>query len=206
MNLMNAFDSLKVYGEVPSIPIMLRYVLGNVRIKKNICVKPMDIFYIAYPENFKRFYKTFDKFVWISRMPMDTYLSDMETGYMYLSYLSRKEREGIRVKFFDRWENVYSHYFANEDKWHLVRYEDLTNDTAETFNALSDYLGLDFSPEKLDLEALNLNWDGGDTKILETGDIHTKSRFRYKKEMHEGQIDLFMNRLGEKIARLGYDI
>ncbi len=206
MNLMKAFDSLTIYGEMPSIPIMIRYILGDARVNNNICAKPMDLFYLAYPENFRRFYNNFDKFVWISRIPMDTYLSEMETGYMYLSYLSKKEVRGIRTKFFDRWKKVYSHYFANEDKWHLVRYEDLTENTAETFEELSRYLDLDHSPKKLQLDSLDVKWDGGDTKILNSDSIHTKSASRFKEEMKDEQIDLFKDRLGDEMERLGYDI
>ncbi len=206
MNLMKAFDSLTIYGEMPSIPIMMRYILGNARVNNNICAKPMDLFYLLYPENFKKFYKSFDKFVWITRVPMDTYLSEIETGYMYLSYLSRKEVEGIRTKFFERWKKVYSHYFANEEKWHLIRYEDLTTDPARTFERLSEYLDLDHSPDKLELDILDIKWDGGDTKILNTDGIHTNSTFRYEEDMTDKQIELFVDELGEEMRRLGYDI
>lgn len=204
-SLMSMFEDINIYGETPSIPVLLRSVLGRGKVEDNTCVKPIDAFYL-HPVVGYDYFDWFDKFVWISRIPMDTYLSDIGTGYMYLSYLSREEREGIRVKFFERWKRIYKHYFDNKDKWYLVRYEELTHDPYKVLNKLSDYLGLDYDHHNFDLDKLDIRWDGGDTKILSTDTIHAQSRFRYEDEMTESQIELFRENLGSEMEELGYMI
>lgn len=206
MNLMKTFDSIDVYGEVHSLPIMLKSLMRNDKPEKDICLKPMDFVYLLLKSDYKKYFKVFDKFVWITRMPMDTFLSEMETGYMYLSHMSKKEKNGIRTKFFDRWKKIYSHYFDNDDKWYLIRYEDITDNPLKEFKDLSNYLDIDFNKEKLDLSSLNVRWDGGDTKILKTNKIHKKSRYRYKNEMNDKQINLFDDYIGNEINKLGYRV
>jgi hypothetical protein len=165
----------------------------------NVCVKPMDLFYL-----FKRcpLYGCFDKFVWLARDPRDAYLSAVESGFAYLFWTKGQREQGIDLSLLRRWKRIYRQFTHNRQLWYLVRYEELVTEPERVLRQLLDYLDLPY--EKLyPFERFKLR-KGGDPKLRKTSSVHSKSIGRYQEELSPEQLSVFQEQLGEEMQVLGY--
>jgi hypothetical protein len=199
-HILNAHSKVRSYSDANSL-LVLPALLAGYTPEENICVKPMDTFFLHRP---RLLYRRFDKFIWLARDPRDSYLSSLEVGYAYGTsmWLPGKKLHGIDVGLLKRWQIVYRQYFRRKRRWHLVRYEDLVTDPDPVLRGLFDYLELPYEKvypfEKFNLAA------GGDPKLTKTKTIHKKSVQRYKERLTDIQIRVFRKFLGKEMKALGY--
>lgn len=197
-HVLNGHSEIQSYSDLSSFWAAM-YALAGRRPKSHICVKPMDVLYLQSTFDF---YRYFDRFIWLARDPRDSYLSAVESGYAYWFWPPGKKQEGIDLGLLRRWRRVYRHYFDHPERWHLVRYEDLVSNTDETLKGILDYLELP-SERLVPFSKFNRG-HGGDFKIARHSDVCTKSTQRHEKEFTAAQRALFLERLGDEMAQLGY--
>ena len=198
-HILDGHSAIDAYGDLSSIPAFWRCWVDRVS-QRNVCIKPMDVLYLQQRVNF---YAHFDKFIWLSRDPRDSYLSTIESGYAYLMWRKGEQREGIDLGLLRRWQRIYRHYLERPERWHLVRYEDLVSDPVPTVKGILDHLELSY--EKLFPFPRFKRRHGGDYKITEHKNVTAKSKARYLREMSPAQLDVFDAMLGTEMAALGYD-
>ena len=196
-HLLNQHSQVHSYSDVSSLPVLaalkLRLPLNN------ICVKPLDLFYLRPRIGLL---KHFDKFVWLTRDPRDSYLSSIRSGYAYLFWRRGRRIEEIDVGLLERWQRIHRHYFNDRGRWHLVRYEDLTQTTGQTTAALLTYLGL--PTESLRPFDKFVPVTGGDMQLTGQTDVHANSVARYTSELTPAQLKVFRDVLGDDMTALGY--
>lgn len=199
-HILNAHSKIRSYSDANSF-LILPALLSGYTPEGNICVKPMDNFFLFRT---RLLYRRFDKFIWLARDPRDSYLSALEAGFAYgfSLWLPGKKLHGVDVGLLNRWKRVYRHYFKRENRWHLVRYEDLVRDPAPVLKGVFEYLELPY--EKV-YPFEQFNWAaGGDPKLRKTKTIHKKSVRRYKEGLSRLQQRVFKKFLGKEMRALGY--
>lgn len=200
-HILNTHSRIRSYSDANSM-FVLPVLLAGYTPPENICVKPMDTFFLGRP---RLMYQRFDKFIWLARDPRDSYLSSLEVGYAYGTslYLPGKKLHGIDVGLLRRWKRVYRQYFSGHGRWHLIRYEDLVSDPEPVLHRLFEYLEVPY--EKVyPFPKFNFIAAGGDPKLSETKTIHKKSVQRYKEKLNALQLRVFKKFLGKEMKALGY--
>lgn len=198
-HVLDGHSQIEAYGDLSSVGALLRRATGLAD-RTHLCIKPMDLLYLQPGHGF---YRHFDRFVWIARDPRDSYLSALESGYAYLLWPPGRRREGIDLGLLRRWQRVYHrHYFAQPERWHLLRYEDLVSAPAPTLARLLRYLGV--AQEPLFPFPQFKRRHGGDYKLRQHRTISTGSRERHRGQLTARQEDVFEEVLGEDMAALGY--
>lgn len=199
-HMLNGHSEIRSFSDANSF-LLLPALLSGYSPEGNICIKPMDNFFLFR----SRFlYRRFDKFIWLARDPRDSYLSALEAGFAYGSslWLPGRKIHGIDVGLLHRWKRVYRHYFQLKNRWHLVRYEDLVSNPDPVLHDLFAYLELPYEKvypfRKFNLAA------GGDPKLVKTKTIHKKSVSRYQERLTGPQLRVFEKLLGKKMRALGY--
>lgn len=199
-HILNAHSEIRSFSDANSF-LILPALLSGYTPEGNVCVKPMDNFFLFRT---RLLYRRFDKFIWLARDPRDSYLSSLEVGFAYGSslWLPGKKLHGVDVGLLKRWKRIYRQYFQRKNRWHLVRYEDLVNDPDPVLKDLFEYLELPY--EKV-YPFEKFNWAaGGDPKLKETKTIHKKSVRRYKEGLTRIQQRVFEKFLGKEMRSLGY--
>lgn len=196
-HLFNQHSQIRAFSDLTSFPVLAGLGLGLPL--RNVCVKPMDLFFLGADT---RILDRFDKLVWLSRDPRDSYLSAIESRYAYLFWPKGRRERGIDVGLLDRWRRIYSHYFADPARWHLVRYEDLVEDPETQLTRLLDYVEL--PKEELIPFSKFLPIAGGDMKLRGQTGIHNKSIQRHLRKMRPDQRAIFARELGPMMEQLGY--
>jgi hypothetical protein len=172
---------------------------SGIPIKGNICVKPLDYIYY-FKSTF--LYRTFDKFIWITRDPRDAYLSAFEIGYAYIFWLPGKKERGIDLGQLKRWKLIYQHFFTHRNLWYLIKYERLVSQPDETLKDLFNYLEI---PAEKVYPFKRFKWFGnGDPKLTQTTTLHSNSVMRHKAEMSKQKQEIFFRYLSKEMAQLGY--
>ena len=72
-HILHQHPDLKSYSDLSSFLVLPKLLLGSK--VDQICVKPMDIFYLGREIPLRN---KFDRFIWISRDPRDSYVSSLE--------------------------------------------------------------------------------------------------------------------------------
>lgn len=199
-HMLNGHSKIRSFSDANSF-LLLPALLSGYTPEGNICIKPMDNFFLFRS---RLLYRRFDKFIWLARDPRDSYLSALEAGFAYGSslWLPGKKLHGIDVGLLHRWKRVYRQYFQLKNRWHLVRYEDLVSNPDPVLHDLFEYLDLLY--EKVyPFERFNLA-AGGDPKLVKTKTVHRKSVQRYKERMTAAQQRVFKKLLGKEMRALGY--
>lgn len=198
-HLLSEHSRIRSYSDLSSLGILPLLLMGYTP-DEPICVKPIDVFFTV---SFPRLYRVFDKFIWLARDPRDSYLSALEVKYAYNFWLPGKKIRGIDVGLLRRWKIIYNTYFQYQDRWHLVRYEDLVEDQEKTLQGIYQYLNLPY--EAVD-RFRQFHWlrQGGDPKLRNTSRVHRNSVRRFLKEMSPGKQKVFTRFLGEEMRTLGY--
>lgn len=199
-HILNEHSAIRSFSDASSF-LILPALLSGYTPDWNVCVKPMDNFFLFRT---RLLYRRFDKFIWLARDPRDSYLSSLEVGFAYGSslWLPGKKLHGVDVGLLKRWKRIYHQYFHRKNRWHLVRYEDLVNDPDPVLKDLFEYLELPY--EKV-YPFKKFNWAaGGDPKLKETETIHKKSVRRYKEGLTRIQQRVFEKFLGKEMRSLGY--
>ena len=116
-HILDQHSALRAYSDVSSL-----YVLGRMALclppRTNVCVKPLDIVYLRRRAGLTRH---FNRFVWITRDPRDSYLSAIKSGYAYLFWRPGRIINGIDVGLLRRWRQVHRHLLSGRRGWHVVR-------------------------------------------------------------------------------------
>jgi len=199
-HILNSHSQVRSYSDASSL-LVLPALLSGYTPPENICIKPMDNFFLFRT---RLLYRRFDKFIWLARDPRDSYLSALEVGFAYgvSLWLPGKKLHGIDVGLLQRWKRVYRQYFRRRNHWHLIRYEDLARHPEPVLNDLFAYLDLPYERvypfEKFNRAA------GGDPKLSQTRTIHKKSVKRYQEGLTNLQQRVFKKFLGKEMKALGY--
>jgi hypothetical protein len=197
-HILNEHSQIQSYSDANSL-LVLPVIMAGYDPPGNVCVKPLDVFFMFRN---KRLLDVFDKFIWLARDPRDSYLSALEIKFAYNFWLPGKKFRGIDLNLLKRWRVVYRTYFKHQDRWHLLRYEDLSQKPEETLRKLFGYLDLPYEPV-YPFQEFNL-MAGGDPKLRQTRTIHKKSVTRYKKQMPRQQQMVFRRFLRTEMRKLGY--
>ena len=197
-HILGQHSALTAYSDVSSLYVLGRMAMG-VPVHGNVCVKPPDIVYLTKQADITHH---FNRFVWITRDPRDSYLSAIKSGYAYLFRRPGRTVSGIDVGLLQRWRRVHRHILTGAHRWHVVRYEDLVTDPEPTLGRLLGYL--DLPPERLlpfpRFSVLN----GGDYKVQHTRDVRASSVRRYRKVLTPAQLRVFERHLSGPMRSLGY--
>lgn len=197
-HILNEHSQIRSYSDVNSLLMLPLFLTGH-KPNVNVCVKPLDIFFMIDND---KFYGVFDRFVWLARDPRDSYLSAFEVKFAYNFWLPGKKLRGIDIGLLKRWRLIYKQYFNNSHRWHLVRYEDLVTKPHQVLQRLFRYLEVPYE-NVYPFKKHNL-LSGGDPKLRKTKNIHTSSVTRYKNEMALGQQMVFRWLLRREMLVLGY--
>lgn len=197
-HILNGHSAIRSFSDLSSSLVLPRILLGAAP-GGNVCIKPMDLLFLQRRLDF---YPKFDRFIWLTRDPRDSYLSSIESGYAYWFWRRGKMEEGIDTGLLARWRRIHRHYFDNRQRWKLVRYEDLVRQPETTVAAILDYLQLPH--ERLfpfdDFSMVH----GGDYKLARSNTVCSRSSRRFERSLGPAQIALFEQQLGEEMAELGY--
>ena len=197
-HILHQHPKISSYSDLNSLLILPPLVCGVPL--NNVCVKPMDLFFLGQSIFFRN---RFDRFVWITRDPRDSYVSSIEYKWASAIWPKGRRVKGIATGLVRRWKRVYRHYFTEPERWHLVRYEDLATKPEETSAKLLEYLGLphhnvvDFGHFK--------GLGGGDMKLRKENTVHPKSVFRFRRVLSMEQQQVFADMIGGEMRQLGYD-
>ncbi|KPL08226.1 hypothetical protein AMJ86_01480 [bacterium SM23_57] len=197
-HILNQHSQIRSFSDVNSLGILPALFMGY-EPPGNVCVKPLDIFFMLDSE---KFYGLFDKFIWLARDPRDAYLSAFEVRFAYNFWFPGKKLRGIDIGLLRRWRRIYRQYFHNSSRWHLVRYEDLVTHPGGVVGKLFAYLGVP-SEDVVSFDKHNI-LSGGDPKLRKTKSIHNRSVFRYKRQMPKRQQKVFKWFLRSEMRLLGY--
>jgi hypothetical protein len=197
-HMLDGHSALRSLSDLSSIAALAQLAAG-IRLSGNLCVKPMDLLYLQRTFDF---YRRFDRFVWLTRDPRDSYLSAVESGYAYLFWPRGRMEAGIDTGLLERWRRIYCHYFDHPDRWYRVRYEDLVQAPEPSLRALLSYLDLPY--ERLHPFSRFRLRHGGDYKITRHRDIREGSRQRHERELSSEQRAVFERHMGSEMQALGY--
>jgi hypothetical protein len=202
-HLLDQHSQIHAYSDFNSLFVLPSALLGK-RSSYHRVIKPLDLFYL-YSRS--PFYKRFDKFIWIARDPRDAYLSAEEAGplYKYFLWLPGKRRFGIDTGLLRRWKRTYRHYLRNQERWFLIKYEDLVTQPRIVLKKLFRFLEVPFE-KVFPFQPFSLFPAGGDYKLGKTSSVHTKSVGRFHTGLNAKQKRLFRNLLGREIKQLGYPL
>jgi len=139
-HILNEHSQIRSFSDVNSL-LMLPIILAGYEPQRNVCIKPLDIFFLLGSD---RFYAKFDKYIWLARDPRDSYLSAFEVRFAYNFWFPGKKLRGIDIGLLRRWRLIYRQYFSNSSRWHLVRYEDLFTHPKLVVRNLFRYLGVTY--------------------------------------------------------------
>lgn len=168
-----------------------------------LCLKPMDLLFLS-SSLLGCAAKRFDRFIWLTRDPRDSYLSSLDSGYAYLLWPPGPKASGVDLWLLRRWKWISARYLEAPEGWHLVRYEDLVTRPEEVIRNLFDYLGL--SAERLLPFSRFSLLHGGDYKIRRTSTVHSRSVTRYKEKLSPEQLGVFHRMLGPEMQAFGYQV
>ncbi|MGK0186738.1 MAG: hypothetical protein ACI9R3_002521 [Verrucomicrobiales bacterium] len=197
-HILHQHPTIKSYSDLNSLLVLPPLICGVPM--DNICVKPMDLFFLGRSIFFRN---RFDRFVWITRDPRDSYVSSMEYKWASASCRKGKRVNGVATGMLKRWKRVYRHYFKEPDRWHLVRYEDLATHPKETTGKLLDYLGLP-PANVLEFDQFK-GLGGGDMKLRKENTVHRKSVYRFRKTLTLEQQQVFTDMIAPEMEMLGYN-
>jgi hypothetical protein len=197
-HILSGHSMLCSYSDLSSFWMLVRSLPGLAP-ASHVCVKPMDLLYLQESIDF---YRRFDRFIWLTRDPRDSYLSTIESGYAYLFWLPGQKQHGIDTGLLKRWQLIYRHYFQHPQRWHLVKYEDLVTKPDKTIRGLLHYLELPF--ERLYPFKRFDRKHGGDFKIANHTDLTSESAQRHQRELNPAQNNLFYDFLHQEMQALRY--
>jgi hypothetical protein len=197
-HILNGHSMLRSYSDLSSFWMLVRSLPGLTP-ASHVCIKPMDLLYLQESIDF---YRRFDRFVWLTRDPRDSYLSTIESGYAYLFWLPGQKQHGIDTRLLKRWQLIYRHYFQHPQRWHLVKYENLVTKPDKTISELLNYLNLPF--ERLYPFKRFDRKHGGDFKIANHTNLTSESALRHQRELNAVQNALVCELLREEMQALGY--
>jgi hypothetical protein len=202
-HILNEHSQIRAYSDFNSL-FVLPPALASLHTDRHQVIKPLDLFYV-YARN--PFYDRFDKFIWIARDPRDSYISAEEAGpiYKYLFWPPGEHKLGIDTGLLERWKRTYHHFFSDEARWYLIKYEQLVTTPREILKGLFSYLEVPFQ-KVYPFRRFRLLRAGGDYKLRKTKNIHSKSVGRHRTIFNPGQQALFRQLLGPQIKRLGYPL
>jgi hypothetical protein len=202
-HLLGQHSQIHAYSDFNSLFVFPSALLGK-RASYHRVIKPLDLFFL-YSRS--PFYEQFDKFIWIARDPRDAYLSAEEAGpvYKYFFWLPGKRRFGIDTGLLRRWKRTYHHYLRNQERWYLIKYEDLVTQPRIVLRKLFRFLEVPFE-KVFPFNQFSLFPAGGDYKLGKTSSVHAKSVGRYRTGLNAKQKRLFEHLLGREIALLGYPL
>lgn len=196
-HILDQHPDIKSYGDVSSLATLAQLPFRT-NFDTHICVKPVDLF---YKNGIIPFSNTFTKFVWISRDPRDSYLSTVESKYHRM--VSTKNRvEDLDIGIIQRWGKIYEAYFENQDKWYLIRYEDLVSNPDKELPRLFEYLGIPYQ-QLLPFNQFSM-LHGGDYKISGTTMPSKASVKRWESQLTVAQNKIFCAIVGKQMEALGY--
>lgn len=199
-HVLGGHSAIRSYSDLSCIGAVAR-MLG--RSRRTLVVKPPDLFFL---QDFFTFTGYFDKAIWLTRDPRDSYLSSVESGYAYLLRGKGAMEAGVDTGLIRRWARINRHYFSNPDRWYLVRYEEFTNDPVGMLQQLLSFLEL---PEEKLLPYVWRRRDwlrGGDYKLARERNINRRVVGRYRKELSLEQCEVFNRLIGEEMTALGYPV
>lgn len=197
-HVLGGHSRVRAYGDVSSIGALPKLLRGA---DETVVVKPPDLLFLS-----SRFSLDgcFDRHIWLTRDPRDSYLSAVESGYAYLFRRPGPFRDGIDVGLLKRWSRIHRRYLDHPDRWRLVRYEDLARHPLPTLDGLLAYLGL---PREtlLPFQWRRSHWlRGGDYKIARTRNVTTRGIGRYRETLTAAQQQVFADILGDEMRVLKY--
>ncbi len=199
-HLLHQHESIRSFSDLSSLAVLPSLMAGVPM--RGVCVKPPDLFYLA--KRCPLLTNRFEKFVWIARDPRDSYLSSIESGYAYLFWPKGPKIHGIDVGLLDRWRRIYRCLLENRERWHVVRYEDLSSNPEATIAKVFDYLELPNDQDVLNFGKFSM-LSGGDHKLRKQNTVHSKSVARHIRQLSAEQQDLFWRKLGPEMKALGYE-
>jgi len=197
-HVLGGHSGVRAYGDLSSLAALPR-LAG--RGAGTVVVKPPDLVFLGTRRSPLRY---FDRAIWLTRDPRDSYLSALESGYAYWFRRPGPYRHGIDVGLVDRWARIHHHVLSAPDRWHLVRYEDFTAEPRRTLRRLLAFLDL---PEErlLPFRWRRRDWlRGGDYKIAATRDVTPRGVGRHRRMLNASQQAVFHERVGEQMRALGY--
>lgn len=200
LHIFRQHSQLRAYSDGSSLPVLGR-MMSPLPAPGNICIKPLDVFF-NYAGVFRQLQSRFDKFIWLARDPRDSYLSSVETWIAYTFWRRGRLEHGIDTALIRRWKRIYARYFEDQDRWQLVRYEDLAANPEAEIERLLDYLEL--PQEQLFPFPQASLLHGGDFKVCRTNSVHNKSVGRFRRQMTTEQMQVFEAMIGHEMAALGY--
>lgn len=197
-HILGGHSRLRSFSDLSSFLALARLASG-LGPRGDICVKPVDLVYrYGWPDAGRHF----DRRVWITRDPRDSYLSSLESGYAYWFQRPGPWEEGLDVGLLERWRQVHRCYLEAPGRWHLVRYEELVSRPEPVLRDLLGYLGLPY--ERLYPFPRFSLLHGGDYKLRRARTVQAGSRGRHRRELSDAQQAVFQRRLGAEMDALGY--
>lgn len=196
-HILDGHSRIQAYGDLSSFRAL--FYAGRTRPGRWVCVKPMDLLYLQRVYDYARH---FDRFLWISRDPRDSYLSSLESGYAYLFWPRGRLRHGVDTGLLARWRRIYRQYFEHPERWLLLRYEDLVTRPRPTLRRILKYLELPEEP--LVPFPRFKRRHGGDYKIIAHRYVSSGSLGRYRGVLTAEALEVFDELLGEEMEPLGY--
>ncbi len=197
-HILNEHTQIRSFSDLNSL-LLIFPILAGYEPNGHVCIKPLDILFLMAKDSF---YKRFEKFIWLSRDPRDSYLSAFEVRFAYNFWLPGRKVRGVDIGLLHRWRLIYQQYFQNKHRWHLVRYEDLVTKPKEVLIRLFQYLEVPYE-NVFPFKQHNL-LSGGDPKLRKTRTIHRKSVTRYETQMPKRQQMVFRWLLRREMRQLGY--
>lgn len=198
-HILGGHSQLRAFSDLSSMGV-LAPILSGLPVGGNLCVKPMDLLYLQSKVDF---YRHFDRFIWITRDPRDSYLSAVESGYAYWFQRPGPQEEGIDVGLLRRWGRIHRHLFEHRRRWHLVKYEDLAKNPEPVLTRIQDYLQL--PQEQLLPYRPFSRFHGGDFKLSQRPRVQADSVQRHRQRLNAAQRGVFQRHLGEALQALGYE-
>jgi hypothetical protein len=199
-HILNEHSHIRSYSDVNSL-LVIPPILSGYEPSGNVCIKPLDVFFLIDKD---KFYKPFDKFIWLARDPRDSYLSAFEVKFAYNFWFPGRKVRGVDIGLLRRWRLIYRQYFRNKRRWHLLRYEDLVTKPKRVLRRLFRYLEVPYE-DVFPFKQHNL-LSGGDPKLRKTNTIHRKSLTRYETQMPRRQQMVFRWFLRREMRQLGYGV
>lgn len=198
-HVLGGHTRVRAYGDLSSMLALPRLAVPEAG--RTLVVKPPDLVFLGRRLDARRH---FDRGIWLTRDPRDSYLSALDSGYAYLFRRPGPFEAGIDVGFLHRWRRIHAHYLERPQRWHLLRYEDLAREPSERLARLQAHLELPvetllpFRFRRRDL----LN--GGDYKVARTRELRPDGIGRHRHRLTRAQREVFAHHLGAEMAALDY--
>jgi hypothetical protein len=209
------FDKETIKNKLRTFTTSFYEEIAN-REEKNIWVAKtaVDSFYIPEIESLFANQKNI-KFICITRHGLDVISSLKEFSDDLQSYISElhyyiKEHQQPYEAFAHAWADVTKAIIEfsknHPDKSHLVRYEDLVNDTDKILKTLTDFL--EISPHPMDAESIlqkNVVGGIGDWKSFKKTKIENTSIDRWKKDLSDNTVQSLSSILNPVLELANYE-